>query len=240
MKQATIHNMPALDYMGTESLNTICSNLAFTGRDTKKIAITSCSAGAGKSYLSMQIMRNMANRGRRVVLVDADLRRSFTINHYDIRTDGEWMGLVHYLAGYCEIEDIIYETNLNGACFIPIGRDISNPIPLLDTSYFGALLDILAKNFDIVLIDTPPLGVVIDAADIAAKCDGIVFVVEYNKTRRRELAQTREQIAQSGCTILGCVINQVTMDSIRTKRYYGRTYYNNYYKKPYSKEGQGK
>lgn len=241
MKQAMIHNMAALDYAGTEALNTICSNLSFTGRDMKKIAITSCSAGAGKSYLSMQIMRNMAKRGKRVVLVDADLRRSFTISHYDIRTNGEWTGLVHYLAGYCEIVDIVYETNMDGACFIPVGRDIANPIPLLDTPYFGALLDVLVKNFDVVLIDTPPLGAVIDAAEIASKCDGVVLVVEYNKTRRREIMQAREQIAQSGCTVLGCIINQVTYDSLHSKRYYGRSYYNNYYyKRPYAKESQAK
>ena len=83
----------------------------------------------------------------------------------------------------------------------------------------------------------------IDAADIASKCDGVVFVVEYNKTRRREIIQAREQIAQSGCTILGCIINQVTLNSSSSKRYYyrngGGSYYGDY-KKQYAKESQGK
>ena len=69
---------------------------------------------------------------------------------------------------------------------------------------------------------------VIDAAQIAKHCDGVVFAVEFNSTRRHELKEARHQIEQSGCPILGCVINKVSFDSYSAKRYYNRTYYSHY------------
>lgn len=240
MRKASIRHYEALDYSGNESLNTICSNLSFAGRDLKKIVITSCSSSEGKSFLSMQIMQNLAKRGKRVVLVDADLRKSFLVSKYGIVTEGDMTGLAHYLAGYCGADDALYETNCYGACMMPAGRDVANPVPLLDTPYFSELLDYLAARFDVVLVDAPPIGLVIDAAEIARNCDGALFVVEYNKTRRRELLDARRQIEQSGCQILGCVINKVTFNSISAKKYYNKSYYSHYNSEYYRKPASAK
>ncbi len=242
MKKAVIRCLADLDYSGAEALNTICSNLSFAGRDLKKIVMTSCTADDGKSFMAMHTMRNLAKRGRRVVLVDADLRRSYLVRKYDIETDDEWRGLAHYLAGYCGIDDVLYETDLDGACIVPAGRDVTNPVPLLDTPYFATLLDQLVEQFDTVLVDAPPVGLVIDAAEIARSCDGVVFVVEYNKTRRRELMDAKHQMKQAGCPILGCVINKVSFDSLSAKKYYNKSYYSHYnseyYLKPDYHNGQ--
>lgn len=242
MKQATIKRFSALDYSGNEALNSICSNLSFSRRAVKKIVITSCSAEEGKSFVTMQIARNFARRGRRVVIVDCDLRRSLLIKRYGIETEGEWTGLAHYLVGYNSLEDVLYATNVSGMYIIPAGRDVANPLPLLDTQYYSELLDRLAEMFDVVLVDAPPLGLVIDAAEIARVCDGAIFVVEYNKTRRRELAEIRDQMEQAGCPILGCVINKMKFDSLSAKKYYNKTYYNHYsseyYRKPSEKENR--
>ena len=240
MKLATIKSFGAMDYAGNEAVNAICSNLSFAGRDLKKIVITSCNAGEGKSFVTMQIARNLAKRGRRVVVVDADLRRSFLIKRFGMETDEPWKGLAHYLAGYNGLEDVLYATNLAGLFFVPAGRDISNPLPLLDTHCFSELMDRLTELFDVVLVDAPPVGLVIDAAEIGRACDGVLFVAEYNKTRRRELAEARDQMMQSGCPILGCVINKMTFDSLSAKKYYNKSYYSHYneeyYRKPARKE----
>lgn len=228
MKQANIKRFDALDYSGNEALNSICSNLSFTRRSVKKIVVTSCNAGEGKSFVTMQIAQNLSKRGRRVVVVDGDMRRSFMIKRYGIETDGEWSGLAHYLAGYSSLEDILYETNLNGMCFIPAGRDVSNPIPLLDTQYFTELLARLAEMFDVVLVDAPPLGLVIDAAEMSKDCDGAIFIIEYDKTRRRDVIEARDQLVQAGCPILGCVVNKVTFNSLSAKKYYNKSYYSHY------------
>ena len=228
MRQATVNKLDPLDYAGTEALNTICTNLAFAGRNLKKIVFTSNAMSEGKSYMVMQIMQNMARRGRRVVLVDADMRRSFLVKRHRIETEGEMLGLAHYLVGQCSLGDAIYETNLYGSCIIPAGRDVSNPMSLIDSDYFTNMLDELAANFDVVLVDAPPVGMVIDAAEIAASCDGSVFVVEYSKTHMRDLRQCMWQMEQSGKPILGCIMNRVKFDTISSKKYYNKGYYHHY------------
>ena len=229
MRKAVLTRLDSLDYAGTESLNTICSNLSFSGHQIKKIILTSASAGQGKSFLTMQILRNFARRGKRAVLVDTDLRRSYFIKRFGFKTEGEVLGLTHYLAGFCDVNQVLYQTNIPGAYVIPAGRDVSNPIPLLDSPQFGALMDQLAESFDVVLVDAPPIGLVIDAAEVAKHCDGTVFVVEYNVTHRRELQEAQRQINQAGSPILGCIINKVSLDTYSAKKYYSKSYYSNHY-----------
>lgn len=228
MKQAIINNPGSLDYEGNEALNTACTNISFLGADKKKLVITSCNMSEGKSFVAMQIMLNLAKRGKRVVLVDTDLRRSFLMNRFDIRTDDQLVGLSNYLAGYCTSSAIVYETNLYGACFVPIGREVANPIPLLDSQRLPDLLNELAEQFDMVLVDAPPIGMVVDAANIARYCDGCLFVVEYAKRHKRELAGAVRQMQQSNCPVLGCIINKVSMKTLSEKKYYSHHYYGHY------------
>ncbi len=228
MRKASIKHLKPLKYSGNESINTICSNISFAGNDIKKVLITSCNENEGKSYLSMQIAYTMAKRGRRVILVDMDLRKSVMISHFGITIEGDINGLAHYLAGHNGLDDIIYETNVKNLHLIPAGRDVANPIPLLLSQAFTDLMNALPDEYDLVIIDTPPVGVVIDAAEIAKCCDGVVFVVKYKYTHRRELIDARQQITQTGTPILGCILNEVTFDSISTKKYYGKSYYSHY------------
>ena len=158
MKQLKITKFPELDYAGSEAFNTLSTNLSFAGETVKKIMITSCHASEGKSYLSMNLMRTLAQRGMKVALVDA-----------------------------------------------------------------------------------APVGVVIDAAEIAKSCDGTLIAVQYNDVRRQELLDVKQQIEQSGCPILGTVLNQVDYDSYLSRKYYYRTYgkygyYNRYYKHKHAAE----
>ena len=239
MRQAKIKRFNALDYTGTEAINTICTNLSFSGRDCKRIAITSYMPNAGKSYMCLNILHNMAKRGKRVLLVDADLRRSQIVSTLRLETEGEMLGLAHYQAGHCELDDCIYVTNMYVACIMPAGRDISSPMTLIDTPYFDEMLNHLAQQFDLILVDTPPIGIVVDAAEIAKRCDGAVLVVNYNSTRRRELVDAKHQMEQSGCPILGCILNKVTFDTLSAKKYYNKSYYNHYYKSGYyGKDGK--
>ncbi len=228
MKKAIARPLDTLDYSSTEALNSICSNLAFTGKRTRKIVMTSYESGEGKSLLTFQIACNMAKRGKRIVIVDADLRRSTMINKMGLETSGEWLGLAHYLSDQCSFDDILYSTNLSNIYVIPSGRVLKNPVTLIDSDEFRALLDKLADVFDIVLIDAPPVGLVIDAAEIAKACDGTIIVVKYNSTRRRDLNEIIKQIAKTNCQILGCIINMVKFEGMAEKKYYNRTYNTSY------------
>ena len=78
-------------------------------------------------------------------------------------------------------------------------------------------------------VDAPPVGVVIDAAEIARCCDGIILVARYRSTHRREMLEAKQQLLQTGTPILGCILNDVTFDTLSSKRYYGKGYYYHHY-----------
>ena len=230
MKNLTIRQFSALDYAGTEALNTLCTNLSFSGENISKIMLTSSGASEGKSFVSMNIMRTMAKLGYSVALVDADMRRSTLISRYGMEFEAgdSGAGLSHFLAGRAEIEDVVYRTNIDGAFLVPAGRLVSNSLPLLVSHRFGDLLDYLARSVDYVLVDAPPIGALIDGAQIAKSCDGTLIVVNYNQVHRRELIEVKEQIEQTGCMILGTVLNQVDMKNYIGRKYYYKSYYSNY------------
>ena len=228
MKYAKIGSLNTLDYAATEALNTICSNLSFAGRSLRRIIVTSCEAGDGKTQLTMHIAQNLANRGRKIVIVDVDLRRSAMLRRFGIEVEGEAVGLAHYLAGFNSMEEIVYQTSIDGLSIVPIGNHVINPIPLLNTPEFAQLLEKLAAEYDLVFLDAPPIGMVIDAAEIAQYCDGSLLIVNYGVTRRRTLLNAKKQMMQSGCPVIGCILNRVTFDTISSKKYYSQSYYSNY------------
>ena len=196
MKQLKITKFPALDYAGNEAFNTLSTNLSFAGASVKKIMITSCHAAEGKSYLSMNLMRTLAQRGMKVALVDADLRRSMVNTQYGLQFENgrnDDKGLSHFLAGMVGMEEVIYQTDIPNAIMVPVGRDVPNPLALLTNSHFAELLDMLARMADYVIVDAPPVGVVIDAAEIAKACDGTLIAVNYNDVSRQELLDVKQQ-----------------------------------------------
>lgn len=240
MNELIIGRFPQQEYAGAEAINTLCTNLSFSGADIKKIMVTSCHASEGKSYLTMNIMRTMAKLGKTTALVDVDLRRSSITSSYGIQfvNPERKMGLAHFLAGKAEEEDVIYRTNIDGAYMVPIGREVSNPLQLLNSQRFEQLLNDLAQRVDYVLVDTPPLGMVIDGAQIAKYCDGALLAVSYNTVRRQELIETKNQLEQTGIPILGAVLNMVEYDSYLSKKYYYRSYYSAYDRYEYSADAQ--
>ena len=228
MKQLKITKFPALDYAGSEAFNTLSTNLSFAGENIKKIMITSCHASEGKSYLSINLARALAQRGKRVALVDADLRRSMINSTYGVRFEHDksgGSGLSHFLAGMVGMDEVIYQTDITNMLMVPVGREVPNPLALLSGRHFEELLDTLSKMVDYVIVDAPPVGVVIDAAEIAKVCDGTIIAVHYNDVRRQELLDVKQQIEQSGCPILGTVLNQVDYDNYLGRKYYYKSYY---------------
>ena len=229
MNKLELTRFPALDYACKEAINTLCTNLTFSGSDIRRIMLTSCQAHEGKSFLTLCIQRTLAQLGYRVVLVDADLRRSQIQSRYGMQIrEGSGKGISHYLAGMCQLDHIIYETSISGAYMIPVGYEVSNSLALLSSPRFVRMLEQLQTKFDYVLVDAPPVGVIIDAAEIAKSCDGTVLVVKYNRVSRRELLEAKAQIDRTGCKILGAVVNEVEFDSLSSKKYYNRSYYSHY------------
>ena len=223
--EVKIEKLPELSFAASEAINTLCTNLMFSGEHIRKVMVTSAHASEGKSYISINMMLALARIGKSVVLVDADLRRSVLVGRYGLKFSvRKPRGLAHYLAGMADYEDIIYETDIDGAFFIPQGRDVNNPVTLLNSPRFGILLNHMAQEVDYVIIDAPPLGMVIDGVPISKCCDGTLLVIGYNDAHRQELIDVKTQLDQSGCPVIGAVINHVRYDN-----YAGRKYYRNYY-----------
>ena len=152
MQRALINGNLNLDYAGSEALNTICSNLSFSGRNIKKIVITSCEPNDGKSFVAIQVAVNMAKRGKKVLLIDADLRLSVMNTQYSIQLEGAGKGLAHFLSGQSSLEEAMYITNIDNVYFIPIGTDVQAPLSLIATPEFDKLINAVGETFDYVIM----------------------------------------------------------------------------------------
>lgn len=224
MNQLEINHFPSLDYACNEAMNTLCTNLSYCGTDIRAILITSRYEHEGKSGIAMNVMRTLASYGKNVLLVDADLRCSTLARRYRFHfAGGQAYGLTQYLADLCDLEDAVYETNLPGAYILPAGREALNSVQLLASPRFGDMMKTLKEKFDIILVDSPPVGVIIDAMEIAKSCDGAVLVVEYNNGRSQDIGEVAAGIARTGCPVLGAVMNGVDLKSFGNRKYYYRS-----------------
>lgn len=234
MKQLKIGRFPALDYACGEALNTLCTNLSYCGSEVRSILFTSRYEQEGKSAIAMNVLRTLSGFGKRVLLVDADLRCSTLARRYRFTyAQHENVGLAQYLAGMCELQDVVYRTNLPGAFILPAGHEVLNSMQLLASYRYGEMMEALRDEFDVILVDSPPAGLIVDAIEIARYCDGAVIVVEYNRGRVQDVADVAENLAKTGCKVLGAVMNGVNLKSFRNRKYYYRSerysaYYHRY------------
>ncbi|MBR3967491.1 MAG: CpsD/CapB family tyrosine-protein kinase [Clostridia bacterium] len=200
-----------------EAFKTLRTNILFSGSDTKVIAITSSGQNEGKSFVSMELSKSLAESGKKVLLVDADLRKSVFVEKHT--NENEIVGLSHYLSGQTESDQIVYETQYPDFFIAFSGPYPPNPVELLGSKRFEEMLDYYRTIFDYIVIDTPPLGLVIDAAVIAAQCDGVILNVAANHTNHRMLQKIKSQLTRSGCRLIGAVLNMAESTNYNYKTY---------------------
>ncbi len=229
MRSITIKDIKDPSYEMSEAMNVLRTNVSYSGEGVKLIAITSVDENAGKSLISFEMMRNYANAGMKTLLIDADLRKSVFAARYGATSDDglALVGLADVLSGKGEINDAVYKTNIPNAYVLPVGNYVLNPTPLFSGKIFTAMLDVLKKAFDFIIIDTPPLGRVIDAAIISKNCNGAIIVVSANEVDYRQVNEAKNQLLRVGANVLGCVLNKVGSES---SRYGGKYKYSKYYK----------
>lgn len=222
MQEVTLRNIEQ-DYRSNEAYKTLRTNIEFSGSDKRVIMFTSCTPNEGKSTVSLSLALSFAEAGKKVLFIDADLRKSVLVGRH--RVYGEIKGLSHFLSGRVEVKDVIVKTQQDGLYMIFAGVVPPNPAELLGTKKLEALLEGARKAYDYVIIDAPPLGNVIDAAVIARSCDASVLVIAANAISRKFGRSVKEQMEKTGCPILGVVLNKVDM---KNNSYYGK-YYGKYY-----------
>lgn len=236
MESITLNDDNKLSNREKEMYRTLRTNLEFTGVENRVISITSCAPDDGKSTVSFQLACALAESGKSTIYVDADMRRSVFAQRYNI--DTEMKGLSHFLSGKIDTSDVIYVTNKERLYVLPTGVFPSNPTELLGNARMDALITALKKVFDYVIIDTPPLGSVIDAAVVSKFCDASMLVLASNTTSRAEAKKVIAQLKTANSNFLGVVLNKVDMkgSGYYYKRYgygygsyYGKRKHNDYY-----------
>lgn len=208
-----------------EAIKTLRTNIQFCGANIRMIMVTSTLPEEGKSTMSFEIARAMALMGKKVILIDADIRRSTMAAKYQI--DNPVPGLSQYLSGQHELEDgLICETDIPDLDVIFSGPYAPNPAELLEEPALDKLIAWCREEYDYCIIDTPPLSSVIDGAIIAPKCDGAVLVVASGKVSYPLVQKAKAQLEKTGCRILGAVLNKI--DTKKGGYYYNK--YGSYYK----------
>lgn len=205
------------DYFVQEAFNVLRTNIQFCGQDVKAIAVTSSGMNEGKTVLSLHLARRLSEIGKRVLAIDADMRKSvMAVRNADAKNA---KGLSEVLTGQEKLQDCIYQTQYPKMHVLFAGTYPPNPVELLNDKYFEALMNAAKNAYDYILVDTPPLGMVIDAAVIASKCDSAIMIIGSNHVRYTVAQDVVNQLEKSGCNVLGVVLNNADRGR---KSYYNR------------------
>ena len=221
-----------------EAVNTLRTNLLFSGSDIKTVAVTSTFSQEGKSTTSFLLAKSLAAINKKVVLLDCDIRGSVTLNTFQITR--KVAGLTDFLSG--QSAKVIYPTEIENLFMIFCGHVAPNPTEMLSSGRFSSLVKALREQFDYVIIDTPPIGEVVDAAIISQLTDGTIYVVRSDFAKKGDIQRGIKKLQQSGARLLGVALRGV--DEYKAE-YHGRKpygYYSRYYGNRYEhrEEDDGK
>lgn len=202
-----------------EAFRQLRTNLRFVDVDNepRRIVVTSALAGEGKSTVSSNIARLVAQAGTPVLLIDADLRRPMIATTFEV--DGA-VGLTQALAGDVDVREVIIESGMANLSLLPAGRIPPNPSELLGSLRMKQFVDELSVDY-LVILDAPPLLPVTDAGLLSAFCDGALLVQAAGKTQIEQSQQCRRILDQVGSRLLGVVLNKAPVKGAAAIAYGG-------------------
>ncbi len=216
----------------SEAYRNIRTSLLFNreGKNLKILQVTSPSSGDGKSTLSANLAVSLAQSGKEVLLIDADMRHASAHAIFGMANDA---GLSDVLDGQCDLPDALQATEVPHLTILAAGPHPSNPAELLVSAEFSELLEVVREKFDLVIVDSPPVLPVSDPSTIAPLVDATLVVLFLNKHVRRNASEAVDMLTDVGANILGLVVNGVVKKSYNNKYYsYGDRYsdpYGHYY-----------
>jgi len=205
-----------------EQFRNLRINIEFSSLDygIKSIVVTSSIYGEGKSTIISNLAVSMVSSGKRVIIVDCDIRRP-TIHKVFLRSNSK--GLTSILVKNKKIDGNVISTKIPNLYVLPSGPTIPNPSEVLGSKNMKELLIQLSNDYDMVLIDTPPLSYLSDAQILSALAQGTIIVTAYGKLDKNELISAKEKIENVGGKILGVVINKIpNINNSNHSDYYNR------------------
>ena len=206
----------------SEQYRTIRTNLQFSSVDSElqTMLFTSSGASEGKSTTVANVAVVYAQQGKRVLLIDADLRKPTV--HYSFRVDNV-RGLSNLLVDNIPFDDVVHETNIENLHVVTCGPIPPNPSELLASNKMDSMIEELKKVYDVILIDSPPVLAVTDAQILSALVDGVVLVVRSKETEIEAAQKAVELLQASKAKILGAILNgQDKKNSNNYYYYYGQ------------------
>ncbi|GGE23019.1 tyrosine-protein kinase [Streptococcus himalayensis] len=210
-----------------EYYNALRTNIQLSGENIKTIALTSVQPGEGKSTTSMNLAISFARAGYRTLLVDADIRNSVMLGGV-LKTRSSITGLTDYLSGNADLSNGLCDTNVENLFVIDSGQTSPNPTGLLQSKNFATMLEVLEQHYDYIIVDTPPVGLVIDAVIIAQKCDASLLVTQAGSIKRKAIQKAVEQLESTGTPFLGVVLNRYDLQVDKYGSYGAYGNYGNY------------
>ncbi|HGJ6914203.1 TPA: polysaccharide biosynthesis tyrosine autokinase CpsD [Streptococcus pneumoniae] len=209
-----------------EYYNALCTNIQLSGDKLKVISVTSVNPGEGKTTTSVNIARSFARTGYKTLLIDGDTRDSVISGVFKSRE--KITGLTEFLSGTADLSHGLCDTNIENLFVIQSGSVSPNPTALLQSKNFNDMIETLRKYFDYIIVDTAPIGIVIDAAIITQKCDASILVTAIGEVNKRDVQKAKQQLEQTEKLFLGVVLNKLDI-SVDKYGVYGS--YGNYGKK---------
>lgn len=208
-----------------EAYRTLRTNIQFCGIDSrvKTLTITSCTPGEGKTTTAINLAVFAAKANMNVLLVDCDLRKPVIGKRLGLKRK---KGFTNFISGYAELDEILHASSIPNLSVIPCGPIPPNPSEVLASKAFTAFLKNMNEFYELIILDTPPLGGIIDAALIASKTDGTMLVMQSGAVEFKMAEQVKAQLEQANANLLGVVMNRMK------KKDFGRYYY--YYSYYYS------
>ena len=209
-----------------EYYNALCTNIQLSGDKLKVISVTSVNPGEGKSTTSINIAWSFARAGYKTLLIDGDIRNSVMSGVFKSRE--KITGLTEFLSGTTDLSHGLCDTNIENLFVVQSGSVSPNPTALLQSKIFNDMIETLRKYFDYIIVDTAPIGIVIDAAIITQKCDASILVTAMGEANKRDVQKAKQQFEQTGKPFLGVVLNKFDVQREKYGSYGG---YGNYGKK---------
>lgn len=232
-----------IPFTALESYKLLRTKLQFSfaeGDGCRVIGVTSALSGEGKSLTSINLAYSLSELGKRVILIDADMRRPTLAKKLSIKNEP---GLSSCLTGQRDLNNLLQNCGIAGneKAFrvIAAGQNPPNPVELLSSNRMDVMLETLRKHYDYIILDMPPVMEVSDVLAVANKLDGVLLVVRHNMCNRTVLNSTVRQLAFVNAKVLGVVYNSVNEEGDSYfKKYYKRYYQRNYSKRAEEPEGQ--
>lgn len=222
LKELIVHRKPKSPV--SEAYRSLRTNIEFANidKDVKSIMVTSSKQGEGKTTTISNLAITMANMGKKVAIVDCDLRKPRIHKIFEVSNIG---GMTDILLTHSDYKRYVKNTEINGLDIITAGRIPSNPSEILASKSMKKLLGEIKQDYDYLFIDAPPVAVVTDAAILSSYIDGVILVCSSGNVEIELAKSSKASLEKVGANMLGVVLNQMNVEG--RSSYYA--YYYRYY-----------